>query len=111
MIERIDTATEQKLISCAERMITLVNTKAEEPTAALVKVASENDLNPHQVRRVAEAYNTSKSLANHRQKQAEARCEPFTLAFADQALKELFPKNVVSTGEQVVINTCRRLRV
>jgi hypothetical protein len=104
MSDRIDTATEQKLIGCIKQVIGMVSPGGQhDPTAALVKVATEHDLTPAQVRRVGEMYNASRSIANHRQKQAEARCEPFQLADADAALAEMFPKTMKSTGETAVV--------
>jgi hypothetical protein len=80
-------------------MAQLVRSEQLDPTDALVKVASQSKLTPPQVRRVGEAYNVSRSLANHKMASGEARCDAFPIAFPDKALVDLFPGQYKTAGE------------
>jgi hypothetical protein len=97
---KISKDQEKQLVRGVERVIDLVKTASLQPTDALVKVAKEFDFAPEEVRRVSEAYNISRSLANHKEKQGEARCEPFDLAHADLAIKHLYPADIKSQGQE-----------
>jgi hypothetical protein len=98
-LEKISKDQEKQLVRGVERVIDLVKTASLQPTTALVKVAQEYGFGPQEVRRISEAYNISRSLANQKEKQGEARCEPFDLAHADLAIKQLYPSDIKSHGQ------------
>jgi hypothetical protein len=99
-LSKIGKDQEKHLVHGVEKVIDLVKNAQLDPTKALVKVAQEEGFNPQEMRRIAEAYNVSRSLANQREKQGEARCEPFDLAHADKALQEMYPSSYKTQGQE-----------
>lgn len=89
-ISPMSASDERKLQKLAMAVIDTVKA-GHDPTEALTKVAREADINPEHVRRVAEAYNTSRTLFHLSEKTGAARLDSFPIANADEALKQLFP--------------------
>jgi len=98
-LEKLSKDQEQKILSSIEQAIGLTN-KGEAPNAALQKVAEENGFTPQVVRRMVEAYNTSKTLAHMKNASGEMRAQSFPLADASAILAGMYPDKPVAPAEK-----------
>lgn len=98
---------EERLINCVRKVAAYVDEEGMDPTAAVVKTASEEQVPPPFVPLLAQAYNHGRA-AVQREKCSSLACnlETYPLASADKAMKELYPDqveapNVLSTKSAV----------
>ena len=105
----MDASMERRLIKAAEEVTTRVAGGAS-PEDALVKVANALDLNPAQMCRAGEAYNTACSIRNQRTKSGHDRLGNIPLVNIDNAIATAFPSGVKSAAvttaiEQAAVST------
>jgi len=98
-MEKLSKDEEQRIISSLEQAIELTN-GGENPNQAIRKVAEANSFKPPIVRRMVEAYNTSKTLSHMKSASGEERGASFPLADADAVLAAMYPDTVVSPAEK-----------
>lgn len=81
---------EERLMGSLRRMVGHVNAGMG-PDDALFKVSSEDQYNPHFVRRLAEVFNVSRTLAHFTQATSEKRADAFAISDADTVLQRMYP--------------------
>jgi hypothetical protein len=99
----MSSADQRRLVKVAQGVIASVRDDGLHPTDALIKQASEANLNPEEMRRVAEAYNVSRTLSHLQEKSGQDRLEEFPVADADAAIAKAFPdKAIVKAAAEFV---------
>lgn len=94
-IEKLSKDDERRIVGALEDAIRFTNAGAV-PNDALQKVAEDNKFPPEIVRRMTEAYNTSRTLAHLKAAKAEEKGNSFPLADAQVILDRMYPRLVVS---------------
>lgn len=106
MINKMTPSEERRLTKIAQEVIAASRSMA--PTDALIKAAHSHDLLPEQVRRIAEAYNTSRTLYQLREKQSSVKLQEFPLADPDKALSVVFPTTYPTVGHAKAASQARQ---
>jgi hypothetical protein len=92
-MRRISNQTEAKLTEALEQVTDLVN-DGEHPTAAIIKVASDNQILPGHIRLIVQAYNNGRTAVQR--KSADDLYEKiatFPIADAKEVLEALYPED------------------
>lgn len=92
-IELMNKESEGKLVDSIMEAIKLSNAGSH-PNDAIAKVASDKGYNQNYIRRMAEAYNVSKTLKHQKEASGEAKAGEFTIADADAIIGKLYPDKV-----------------
>jgi len=98
-MQQMSKKQEAQMVSSVEDMISKV-AEGSQPTDALVKVAESCGYNPQQIRRVAEAYNQSKTLHHLKTASSSAKLDVFKLANPDTAIETIYPSKYESAGSE-----------
>jgi len=86
------TAAEQKVLNALESAITDIQSNSTHPNDAIYKVATDQKIGPEFVKRMCEAYNTSKTLSFMKSAQGKDRAGTFPLADPVDVLERMYPK-------------------
>ena len=105
-ITKMSKQDEAKLIQNTEKVIELVNNGLD-PTEAVIKVASSENLTPTITQRILEAYNQSRTLHELSEKKGSARLETFPIANADAVRGRLFPDSTPSKIHEKTASVAR----
>lgn len=97
-MNRMSKSTGNKLTNAVENVIATVSTGSS-PTEALYKVAKSNNHNREEIKRIAEAYNQSRTAFTLQEK--TSRLDAFPLANPDSVITRLFPDSVASLSEKM----------
>jgi len=98
-IEKLSKEDEHRIVGALEEAIRFTNAGAV-PNDALQKVAESNRFPPEIVRRMTEAYNTSRTLAHLKSAKAETKGDSFPLADPQVILDRMYPKTVISAVKE-----------
>lgn len=98
-MEKMDRATEARILSSIEKAIRLTK-EGMDSSKALLKVASEDRMHPEIVKRMAEAMNVSRTRAHMRSTSVEKRAESFPLVDAHWVLDQMYPPTVEIPSQQ-----------
>lgn len=93
-IEKLSKRDERMIVDALERVIAATNAGAR-PDDAVRKEAEAGGFSPEIVRRMAEAFNTSRTLAHFKTAGEKDRGSSFPLVDAQVVLNELYPETVV----------------
>ena len=99
-MKRMSKEAEKKLLRSVEEVISSVSDGVS-PTDALCKVAEANEYSTAEVRRLAEAYNQSRTLHQFDKESDAARMKTFPLADPDSVIDRLYPATTEATSEKV----------
>jgi hypothetical protein len=100
-MDQISRHEEQDLIGAVEQAIRLTHDDMS-PTDAIMKIASDRQFGPEKIKRMAEAFNKSKSVHVFKTAGEEDRAQPFELANADTVIQKIFsPEQKVASGFQL----------
>jgi hypothetical protein len=102
-MEKMDRATEARILSSIERAIRLTK-EGMESNKALLKIASEDRLHPEMVKRMAEAMNISRTRAHMQLTSAEKRADSFPLVDANWIIDQMYPRTVEVPMQQKAAN-------
>lgn len=80
---------EARLVDSAEKMVDLTNSGVH-PNDALFKIASEEQLTPHFIRRLGEVFNASRVLAHFKSASIETRADEFPLADPQNVIDKIY---------------------
>jgi hypothetical protein len=80
---------EKQFIGDVERAIQLTHDGVS-PTEAITKIASEGQYGPEHIKRMTQAFNKSKSVYKLKTASTEERAQPFSLANAEDVIKEVY---------------------
>lgn len=94
-MERMSKAAEKRLITSVEQVIEKV-AAGDAPTEALTKIATANNHSAPEIKRIAEAYNQSRTIFELSEKRGSERLNSFALANAETAIAAIYPKTVTS---------------
>jgi hypothetical protein len=97
-MEKMSKQRGQELVKAAECVIGLVKS-GQTPIDAMVKVAGESELTPAEMLRVAEAYNTSRTLYHLKSRNGEEKLASFPIVRTGEVLARLFPDHYSSPAE------------
>ena len=92
-MEKMDRATEARLLSSIEKAIRLTK-EGMESNKALLKIASEDRLHPEIVKRMAEAMNVSRTRAYMQATPTEKRADSFPLVDASWVIDQMYPRDI-----------------
>jgi hypothetical protein len=98
MIDKISKDQEQKLVDSVVDAIKLSN-DGMHPNEAIAKVASDQGFNQDFIKRMAEAFNVSKSLKHLKSAKGDDRAAEFAIADPGVVIAELYPEAVVAPEE------------
>ena len=93
--QKMDKEGQKKLMSSVETVISRAN-DGEDPTDALVKVATDQKHTPEEMRRIQEAYNQSKTIHDLENQGSHRKHATFTLCNADKAIEQVYPSNPIT---------------
>lgn len=88
-IKAMSKRDQMKVARSVEEAIELSN-EGLEPSVAIAKVAAANDYNPEVIKRMCEAFNSSKLLAVYKQAEGPARAGSVSTAHPDEVIKQVF---------------------
>ena len=94
-LETLSKEAEREIVGSLEEAITLTNAGTA-PNAALQKVAEDHRFSPEIVKRMVEAYNTSRTLAHFKSASIEERGSSFPLADAAAILGAMYPEKIAA---------------
>lgn len=92
-LEKLSKEAEREIVGSLEEAITLTNSGVT-PNSAIQKVAEDRHFAPEIVKRMVEAYNTSRTLAHLKSASVESRGASFPLADAKVILDAMYPEKV-----------------
>ena len=92
-MENLEKKDKARIVDAIERAVKLANEGAS-PDDALFKVAQGEQLPPEMIRRVVEAFNTSKTLAHLKHASEDDKAASFDIASAENILGRLYPPEV-----------------
>ena len=92
-MEKMDRATEARILSSIEKAIRLTK-EGMESNKALLKIASEDRLHPEIVKRMAEAMNVSRTRAYMQATPTEKRADSFPLVDASWVIDQMYPRDI-----------------
>jgi len=92
--EKLSKQDERRIVDALERVIAATNAGVR-PNDAVRKEAEDGGFSPEVVRRMAEAFNTSRTLAHFKTAGEKDRGASFPLVDAQAVLSELYPEIVV----------------
>lgn len=92
-MENLTKQDEKRVVVAIERAVKLAN-EGSSPDEALLKVAQEEQLKPEMVKRIVEAFNTSKTLAHLKHASEDTRADSFDIASAETILGKLYPAEI-----------------
>ncbi len=99
-----DYPEKQRVFQALETAIDLAN-QGQSANDALFKAASDYGMTPHFVRRMVEAFNTSRTLAHLKQASSpNERSAVFELADADDILQRLYPNDVPAQAKAAAVS-------
>lgn len=97
-IEKMSKEAEKRIVTALETAISLTNSGSD-PNEAIRKVAEDCSFTPPIIRRMVEAYNTSRTLAHLKKASGEDRATTFPLADPAVILGTMYPEKV-SVGQK-----------
>lgn len=99
-MDKLSRSDERGLVQAVEQSIRLTH-QGETPNNAIAKIASQKRYGPEHIRRMAEAYNKSKSVHVLKTARSEDRSAPFELANADVILGSVY-----TAGQKTAAAAC-----
>lgn len=98
-MEKMDKATEGRVLQAVERAICLTK-EGGNSSEALLKVATEEHLHPAIVKRMAEAMNVSRTRAHMQSSPAEKRADTFPLVDSNWVIERMYPERVETPSRE-----------
>jgi len=92
-MENLEKQDKARIVDAIERAVKLANEGAS-PDEALLKVAQDEQLPPEMIKRVVEAFNTSKTLAHLKHASESDRAASFDIASAENIMAKLYPAEI-----------------
>jgi hypothetical protein len=98
-MELMTKETEKKIVSAIEKVAAATN-EGGDPSEEIAKIATDMGLNRDMTTRLVEGYNVSRTLAQQKQAQGEAKAASFPVADPDQVFSIMYPSDIASPAEE-----------
>lgn len=101
-VTTLSKTAEKQIIKGVQKTIELVKQAGLTPTKALAQVVKEAEFTPDMIRRMGEAYNTSKTLSFLEKNAGMNRTNDFPIVDVGEVLREAFPDKYQAPGAEKV---------